>query len=506
MLSQIKKGAILSYISLFIFISVALVYTPIMIRLLGQSEYGLYAMVGSIAAYFNILDLGLGNAIVRYTSKNRADGDKAFESKLNGTFLIIYSFIGILTIIVGTVIYYNVDNIFSTNLSVSEIDKAKTMLIILIINFGLSFPLSVFTSIIKAYERFVVDQTITIVRNIAIPLLTLPALFMGYGSVAMVVISTIINIVCLVYGMYYALQKLNIKIKLEFVDKKIIKEIFGYSFFIFLNIIVDKIFWKTDQVILGIVSGTISVAIFSIALQFINLYMKFSTAISNLLLPKLSIMVARNATNHEFTNEMVRYGRIQYLLIAYILSGFIIFGQFFINLWAGENYSKAYYIVLIIMIPLTVPLIQNIGITILQAKNRLAFRAILYLLLSVIKIIVSIPLAMSYEGIGTAFATSFVLFTGHIIIMNIYYNRNIGLDMLLFWKNIFVITIPVVFSTIIGLFLFRTVIPLNSVLYFLIGILIYSIIYFVLNWIFSMNSFEKGMFLSIFNKVKHKFI
>ncbi|NFO13457.1 hypothetical protein FDB34_04370 [Clostridium botulinum] len=84
--NQLKAGAILSYISLGLTNIIAIIYTPIMLRLLGQSEYGLYNLSNSIIGYLGVLDFGLGNAIVRYTAKYRAEEDKDGESNLNGLF------------------------------------------------------------------------------------------------------------------------------------------------------------------------------------------------------------------------------------------------------------------------------------------------------------------------------------------------------------------------------------------------------------------------------------
>lgn len=504
-MNQLRAGAILSYVSIFISIIIALVYTPIMIRLLGQSEFGLYSLIGSLAAYFSILDLGLGNAIVRYTARNRAKGDKEFESRLNGTFLILYSIIGLLTVVIGLIVYSNLDIIFSSSLGSSELHKAKIMIMILIVNFSLSFPLSVFQSFIRAYERFVVDKLISIIRIVMAPIIILPFLFFGYGSISMVAITTIVNLSTLLFAMFYSFKYLGIKVRFHRVDNTVIKEIFGYSFFIFLNIIVDQIFWKTDQIILGIVSGTISVAIFAIGMQFITLYMQFSTAISNLFLPKLSMMEANQASNNEFSDVMIKYGRIQFILIAYILSGFIVFGRYFINLWAGPSYDTAYYIVLIIMIPLTVPLTQNIGIAILQAKNRLAFRSTLYILLAVLNVVITVPLAIKYDGIGTAFATGLSLLIGHIVVMNIYYYRYIGLNIPSYWRNVIKLTIPITLSIGIGLFFTLTITPINSVVHFIIGIVIFSIVYLGLNWLIAMTKSEKELFISMTENIIMRF-
>ena len=142
--NQLKVGALLSYASIFITILVGLVYTPIMIRLLGQAEFGLYSLIGAVVGYLSILDLGLGNAIVRYTARNRAVGDKVTESSMNGMFLVLYSAIGLLTVILGAILYINIENMFGASLTAQELQKAKIMMLLLIFNFAVSFPLGTF--------------------------------------------------------------------------------------------------------------------------------------------------------------------------------------------------------------------------------------------------------------------------------------------------------------------------------------------------------------------------
>lgn len=502
-MNQIKAGVLLSYLSILITIIIALLYTPIMVRLLGQSEYGLYSLIGSVAAYFSILDLGLGNTIVRYTARNRAVGDKKSESKLNGMFLVLYTLIGLLTVFVGTMVYYNVENIFGESLSSKEIYKAKIMVILLILNFSVSFPLSIFSSIIRAYEKFIVDRVVSILRIVMSPILTLPILFLGYGSVSMVLITTFVNLSCLLFNCIYAIKKLKIKFRFEKIDLKILKEILGYSFFVFLAVIVDQINWKTDQFILGILAGTVPVAIYAIAMQFIKLYIQFSNAISGLLLPKASIMVANQASTDDLTNLMVKYGRVQYIIIAYILSGFIIVGQPFIMIWAGQNYSQAFYITLIIMIPLTIPLVQNTGVSILYAKNLQGFRSAVLIFIAVLNIVMSIPLANLYSGIGTAIATAVSLTVGNIIVMNVYYHKKIRINMIKFWKNIFIITIPVLCSLTVGIII-NYLIPLNTIVILLLKMSIFTVVYVTMIWLFGLNPVEKNIFTSLLSRFKMK--
>ncbi len=503
--NQLKAGALLSYASIFITILIGLAYTPIMLRLIGQAEYGLYSLIGALVGYLSILDLGLGNAIVRYTARNRAIGDKETESSMNGMFLVLYSAIGLLTVVLGAILYINIENMFGASLTVQELEKAKIMMLLLIFNFAVSFPLGTFGSIMQAYERFVFVKLVHIFRSILMPCITLPFLYAGYGSVSMVVVNTILNISCLLINLVYCLRVLKIQIHFKGFDYPLLREIAGYSFFIFLNVIVDKIYWSTGQFILGIVSGTALVAVYAIAMQLNTMYMMFSTAVSGVLLPKITMMVANNASDDELSQIMIKIGRVQYVVMALILSGFVLYGQAFINLWAGSNYSDAYLIVLLVMVPITVPLIQNVGIAILQAKNMQGFRSVVYIAIAVLNVIASIPLAKIWGGFGCALATGVSLTLGNIMIMNIYYHRKIGLNIPLFWGNIIRMTIPVLVALLCG-YGINSLIIQDGFLLLASKIVIYTIVYALIMWSFGLNAYEKDLFISPLKRIVKKIV
>ena len=67
-INQIRAGSILSYLQLVTNIIIQLAYTPIMIRLLGASEYGLYNTVSSTISMLGILSAGFNACYIRYYS------------------------------------------------------------------------------------------------------------------------------------------------------------------------------------------------------------------------------------------------------------------------------------------------------------------------------------------------------------------------------------------------------------------------------------------------------
>lgn len=499
--NQRKWGAVLSYINIFCTIGIGLVYTPVMLRLLGQSEYGLYSLIGSLVGYLSVLDMGLGNTIVRYTAQSRALGDKQQEAELNGLFLILYSIIGLICIGIGTLLYFNIDILFAERLTIQELYKAKIMMVLLIFNFAFSFPLSIFASILTAYEKFIFLRISNILRVVVNPLLVLPFLYWGYGSVMMVVVSTVLNFMCLFANAFYCLFGLGIRFSKGNFSFDFLREISIYSFFIFLNAIMDKIYWGTGQFVLGIVSGTIQVAVYAIAMQFMMMYMNLSTAISGVILPKVTMMVTKKVDPVELTNLMIKIGRIQYLIVGLIFSIFILLGQQFIYLWVGPSYDKAFPIVILLMGAMLIPLIQNVGIAILQAMNLNKYRMMTYTVCAFIALGISFPLAQYFGGIGCAVAIAFSLFISTGLLMNRYYSKVIHLDMKMFWENILSMSKGIIILLGIGFF-----IKVNNYFSytwsnFILLVFLYSTLYICIMYFWCLNAYEKELLKNIISKV-----
>lgn len=502
--NQRKSGAILSYVAIIINTLVQLIYTPFLIRMLGQSEYGLYSLVSSIIGYLTVLDLGFGNAIIVYTAKYRAQKKYEEERKLHGMVFIIFCIIGVIAALLGLVLYFNVNNIFGATMTSAELSKTKIMMLILAFNLAITFPFSIYSSIITAYEKFTFQKILSIVNTLMKPLLMMPLLFLGYKSISMTAVITIINIVVLLSNYLYCKNKLNIKIKFQVFDKTLFKTIFGYSFFIFLGTIVDKVNWSVDQFVLGAVSGTIAVSLYSVAAQINTLFMNISSCCCSVMLPKLSKMVSNKATEKEFNNEFIKFGRIQWYIIFLLMSGLVIFGKRFISMWVGVGFEKSYYVMLLLVVPLGFVLIENIGVYIMQAKNLHKAKAIVTIICAIFNVIISIPLASKYGAIGSALGTSITLIICNIIILNIYYYKVVKLNVIKFWDNIIKITIPLLIVACLFYFISNFYFYNSGLFIYGFCIILYTLIYSILSYTLCFNSYEKNILRNILKKIKKR--
>ena len=380
--NQLKAGAVLNYVVIGLNSLVGLLYTPYMLRMMGQSEYGLYSLVASVIAYLTIMDFGFGNAIIRYTAKFRAEGRQQEQYAMFGMFLILYSVIGILAFGAGLGLYFNVEALFGDTMTVVEVERAKVLMIILIFNLAVTFPLSIFGAVVTAYEDFIFQKVVQIVRILLNTVVMICLLKMGYRAVAMVVVQTLFNLVTLLLNYYYCRRKIGIRIVFGRFRWGFLREVTVYSFWIFLNAIMDRIYWGTGQFVLGATVGTAAVAVFAVAIYLKDMYYSFSTSISGVFLPKVTAMITTGASEQTVSDLFIRIGRIQYIVLAYVLSAFILLGRPFIALWAGEGYDETYVIALMFFASTLIPMIQNLGITILQARNEMKYRSILILAVS----------------------------------------------------------------------------------------------------------------------------
>lgn len=503
--NQRKAGVALSYLSIVIHYAIVVIYTPIMLRLLGQSEYGLYNLVASLLSNLGLLNFGFGSAYMRYYSYYRVGNDQENIAKLNGMFTVVFFIMGFIVALAGVIFVFKIELILGKKFIPLELSIAKFLISIMIFNILLAFPASIFECSITANEEFIFQKLLQTFRMILSPFIILPILLMGYGSIGMVITTTVFNVFVIVSNAIFCFKKLNIKFIFNNFDFSLVKEVMIFSSYIFINIIIDQINWNVDKYILGIFHGTTAVAVYGLAAQINAQYLSLSNVISHVFKAKVNQIVAANNDNKALTRLFTRIGRIQFMILSLIFSGFILFGHPFINMWAGSSYNKSYPIILLLILPVTVPLIQNIGVEIQRAKNMHQFSSLVYLFIAIGNLSLSIPLAKLYGGIGSALGTSISILVGPGFIMNWYYHNKIGIDIKYFWKQIFEFIPPILPALIIGISM-SIFIDLYNIIPFLLCSSIYTFIFCASLWFLGMNQYEKKLFgepvLTVLKKLK----
>ncbi len=491
--SERRIGVVLSYTQTVLSIVIALFYVPIMLGVLGKHEYGLYQTVSSVIATLAVLDLGFGGAYTHFYFRQKNDKTDGDLASLNGLFIIVYSILGTIAFLCCAYLIYRLDLIFGNDLTAEEYKKAGTMLLLLSFNLLTSFVSGVFSAYIKTQEKFVFSELLSLTRTIASPILQLPLLMLGFGSVGITAARFVVNFVCDVAIIIFAVSKLRFRASFSRIKFGLFRSILAFSSLIALNMVVDQINSNVDNIILAGICGTAEVAVNSVGVMIASYYSLFSTSVSKVYTPQVHRIAGcsqPDAQKSALTDIFIRVGRVQFIILMLILSGFIVFGRDFIALWAGDDYESAYIICLLRMIPSTIPLIQNVGIEIQRAQRRHHYRAFIYSGMALANIAMTFPLARRYGAIGAALATGTATFIANGIIMNVIYQKKISIDILRFWKSILSALCGMIPPFAVGI-LFLIFANFTSWALLIVGIAIYSAVYVLSVWFFSLDIRER---------------
>ena len=498
--NQIRAGAALSYVSMALSTVISLVYTPIMLRQLGDSEFGVYQAVLPIISYLNLLSFGLGSAYVRYYSRFRAAGDKKGCAKLNGMFLITYLILGALVLAIGFLLAGHGDIIFGKKLTPDEIALGEKLLRIMTVNAALAFPISVFESHVTINERYLFQKIVAMGKQVLNPLIMIPLLLIGYRSVTLTIVSLIFTVLSGVINITYCLTRLKMPFAFRHYDFALLREMFGFTLYVFIGIVVDNINWSIDRQLLTWFHGSAAVTVYVIASQLNNYFLLFGNAISNVMTPRVHRLVAENAPMRTLDALFTKVGRLQFILLGGIFLGFVAIGQSFVVLWGGgEQFRIDYWTALLLFFACLWTNIQTVGIEIQRAKNMHKYRSLVYLGVLVGNIVISIPLCMKWQGLGAAIGTAIATGAG-MLIMNRYYRYRVGLDIPRFWLRIRHL-VPAMLLP--GLAAILAAVLLRPTGYGQIALVlcVFVAVYGGSMWLFGLDKYERELFSSPVQKI-----
>jgi O-antigen/teichoic acid export membrane protein len=505
--SQLKIGIILNYINLGVGSLIPIFYTPVMLSLLGQSEYGLYKLASTVTSYLSLISLGIGSAVTRYLIKANIEEGKEAEEKMFGLFVLIFRMIALISFLVGLVLTFNLTIWYGESLTASELSRMKILTFLMVWNTAISFSQSPYSSVVSAHERFLFLQCTNILSTCVAPLLNLIMLFLGYASIGMTASSLALSVMIRFIYFVYVRKKMEIKPRYKKIPVHLLKEILGFSFWIFVANVVGQLYNATDTVMIGAIPAlaTAGVAVYNVGGTFNSIVCSLTTGISNQLAPKTNKMVFEGATNTELTDLSIRVGRLQGYIISLGVTGFIAFGQPFIYYYAGAEYLDAYWVAVLMMVPNMIPLLQSVCLSIIVAQNKHRFRSLVYLGIAIFNVIGTWFMLRTKLGIiGAALMTGLATAIGTGPVMNGYYSKKTGMQMGRFWKEVGYIYIVPCCLCIATLAIAR-VVDFYCIPIMIAGIFIYTCVDMILLWKFTMNEYEKELTKSFFTKIM-KFI
>lgn len=500
-----KVGVLLSYIQMIFEVASTLLLTPFIISSLGNAEYGVYKLIAALTSYLLLLDLGMGNSVVRYIAKFKETNDIESSRKYMGVSMVFYTIVSIVVLLLGAVLVVNFENIFATGLTQAEISLSKKLLVLTVINASVTLGTSIYYNVINAYSRFALTKGLPIIQIIIRIIVTAAALWLGYKSIAIVTINLVLTILIRGYYAFYVLCVMKLRPRLRGANVTFIKDIISYSVFILLQMIATQINTQADQVLLGmfVASSSVIIGVYGVGAQLVQYFQSIGHAMEGVLMPGVVKLVESKATSKDMENEMVRIGRYAIIILGFIFVGFLVNGRTFIKLWAGTEYKQGYYVALMLMFAHMLIMTESIGTKILWAMNKHQLLSVVKFLIVVLNVGLTVVLIKWNPLIGATIGTVISLMLGDVLSMNIIFKRNIGISLKAYYIGLFRGILPcLVLSALAGFGVLMM--PISGVLGLVVNIVTMTAVYAVTMWGFGMNKQEKNMARSLLGKLTNR--
>lgn len=491
-LGKRHAGVLASYAYSIAQVLINLIYVPLLLSGIGKNEYGLYQLVGSIIAYLSVANSTFSAGATRFYCKYYAMGDEDGMANTLGILKRIYRIAYVLIFVAVVIVVAVFSSVYAHSFSLWEIEESCLMLGVLAVNLVLTMNNTMSIACITAHEEFAFLKVSQLAVLVIQPVLVLMLIRFWPFAITVTIVQFLCNFACRMIQQVFARKKLNMDDRLRFLDKDLERQILSFSGGIVLGVIADQIFWKTDQLILGYLYGTVSVAIYSVGSQIVNVYSPLGFAVSSVFMPRISEIWHSEHRLDEISEVFLKVSRVAIYPLFAVLLGFIVFGQDFIRLWAGDGYGEAYWVAVIELIPFTVDVSQNIGLTILQVMNRYGFRAKMYFVAAAINVGLTVVLAKELGIVGAALASAIAMIVSSGFILNWYYQERIGLDMGAWWKSVLREIFPMIVLCVIFSAAWRPFAG-EGWITLLLGIACWAVAFFATSYFLCANDYERSL-------------
>ncbi len=486
--AQVKFGAIISYLSIAFGILSGLLYTPWLVKTVGQDNYALYTLALSIINIF-LMDFGIGSAVTRFLSEYYAKGEKEKAEHFLGIVYKVFFIISAIIAICLFVFYFFIDSFYS-KLSPSEIIVFKHLFIIVGVYSVISFPCTVFKGILMANEEFVAVKLCGLGQKIFDVALIIIFLLLGKGVYAMVLVHAFSNV------LFHAVRYLIIKTKtkqrsnLKSWDKGQAKNLFGFSAWMTVISIAQRCIFNIMPSLIAALIGAAEVTLFGLASTLESYVNMFAEAINGMFMPKISRIFASDNSEKEINTLMCKVGKFHVYTIGLIIAGFICIGQRFVYLWMGRGYEAVYFCAVLLMLPSLIDVPQQVARTSLLALDIVKQQGLIYVLMAIINIAVSLIFVPYFGAIGAAISVCLSYFF-RTFMFNVLYKKHLPVKLGAYFKNVYLKwSIAAVGALAIG-FLINKLLPPQGIIPFLILGVCIVMVYGILLLVFDVSKETK---------------
>ena len=336
---NLMTGTATKYLLLAVNLGLGLLLMPFTVRHLGTSQYGLWMLVASLTMYFQLLDLGYGNGLVRHVADADARGDipahQPAAEHLRHRVRRARAAVGrghcradLLTAVPRF-----------PHLSAAQVRTGQLVLAILGIRMAVSFPMTVFGAATTARQRFALNNTVAIAVALANGAVTYIVLASGFGLLALVASTTAVGLASYAAYIWTARRAFpELRIRLSSFDRSLVRDVTAFSLYLFIIDVAVQIGFNLDNVVVGAALGTSAVAVYAVILRLADYQRQVASQFNGLLFP-IAVRLGAGRRAAALESMLVDGTRIALILVTGVTVCAIGFAEPLLSRWMGPAFE-----------------------------------------------------------------------------------------------------------------------------------------------------------------------
>ncbi len=429
---MILRNALARWVGLAANLGVGLLTTPLLVKHLGATAYGVWLVFMSITGMTNFLDLGLATAVTKNVAADLARGDKEAAWEAASICFSLYSAIALVVAIIFAGLAWQAESLL--NLEPQFVRQGSQALLVLGICTALSFPSTLFEGMLLAREQHHLVGTV----ETSVALLRLAALYLAVNNWEGLLPVGLAHASVTVGGFVtlYLISRRRVPLgrgvrpRWNWRRAKGILSYGGDTLMINLGL---RVRGEGPVLLTNALAGASAVAPLGIGLRLISYQVSLVTAAAGATMPRFAALEV--AGDQKSTQELLLRSSLYVSLLAAIfgLATWFLAGPF-VRLWLGPDFDSSAQVVRVLIIPMGLYLSLRPCESLLYGVGRHRSNGLLYLGEAALMAVFCLFALPRWGAMGAVFSLGLALLLVRPWFLPLYTCRLVGLGLGRFWR------------------------------------------------------------------------
>jgi O-antigen/teichoic acid export membrane protein len=431
-LPAIARNVGTRYAAIAIEAALGLVILPFNISKLGTSSYGLWMVAASITAYFSVLDLGYGGALVKFVAQYRARRDAQAINEILSTLFVVFALAAAVAWLAAALVGLHLEEWF--HLDPDRAAIGRIVLLVIAAHVASGFVFSVFGAVINGFQRYDLNNVVGAASSLAAAAVNVAVLSAGFGLVPLVVATTAVRFATyFVYrhNAYRVFPALSVRPSRFRAGR--LREVTGFSVFVLMLDWSAKVNYSLDAVVIGATLGTPAVAIWTVPQRLTEAIQRMTNQLNDVLFPAV---VDSDATSRgdRLRSILVRGTRLSLAAVLVPSAVLAILGDRVVDGWVGHGFAAAAPVAALLACVVAVRVGSATAMTVLKGAGLHRLLALVNVVTAVTNVSLSLVLVRSHGLSGVAVGTLVPVAAAALVIFPVACRR-VGLPPLDGWRE-----------------------------------------------------------------------